>query len=202
LFVLGAVSSEPLQASERFFNTVRGGAFREHRARKGDSAPYDRGSTRSYRSIQVLLIPSRYSTPSSPFLCVYLLVSLHVDLLLGEVLELVRGVDGVGTLLPAGRADLTVLVGELEGLDDSDGLLDGSADGQVVDVRGSESTVGVDEEGASESDALLLEQDAVSLGNGVVSVSELGVSDRGSELAEGWQRSLPRRMCGRGADDR
>ena len=98
---------------------------------------------------------------------------LHADLLLGEVLELVGGVDGVGALLPAGRADLAVLVGELESLDDSDGLLDGSADGQVVDVRGSEGAVGVDEEGASERDALLLEQDAVSLGDGVVSVSEL-----------------------------
>jgi hypothetical protein len=96
-----------------------------------------------------------------------------VDLLLAKVLRLVRGVDGVGALLPASWADLAVLVGELECLDDSDGLLDRSANGQVMNVRGSERTLGVDEEGASESNTLVLEEDTVSLGNGVRSVGEL-----------------------------
>lgn len=66
-----------------------------------------------------------------------------------------------------------MLIGELEGLDDSDGLLDGSANRKVVDVRSAECTLGVDEEGASKSDSLFLEEDTVSLGNSVVSVGEL-----------------------------
>jgi hypothetical protein len=96
-----------------------------------------------------------------------------VDLLLAKVFRLVRGVDGVGTLLPASWADLAVLVGELECFDDSDGLLDRSADGQIVNVRGSKGTLGVDEEGASESNTLVLEEDTVGLGNGVRSVGKL-----------------------------
>jgi hypothetical protein len=106
------------------------------------------------------------------------------SLLLGEVLALVGSVNGVLALLPAGGADLSVLVGELEGLDDSDGLLDGSTDGEVVDVRGSEGTLGVDEEGASESNALLGEEDAVGLGDGVVSVGELEAGMRNVEEGE------------------
>lgn len=66
-----------------------------------------------------------------------------------------------------------MLVGELECLDDTDGLLDGSADGKIVDMHGTESALGVDEEGASESDTLLREKNTVGLGSGVVSVSEL-----------------------------
>lgn len=56
-----------------------------------------------------------------------------------------------------------MLIGELEGLDDSDGLLDGSADRKIMDVRSTECTLGVDEEGAPESDSLFLEEDTVSL---------------------------------------
>lgn len=66
-----------------------------------------------------------------------------------------------------------MLVGELECLDDTDGLLDGSADGKIVDMHGTESALGVDEESASESDTLLREKNTVGLGSGVVSVSEL-----------------------------
>lgn len=104
-------------------------------------------------------------------------------LLLGEVLLGVGGVDGVGTLLPVGRADLTVLVGELEGLDDTDGLLDGAADGEVVDVHGTEGTLGVDEEGATESDALLLEENTVGLRDRVVAVREEAEVEVGAKAA-------------------
>jgi hypothetical protein len=97
-------------------------------------------------------------------------------LLLGEVLGLVRGVDRVLALLPAGGADLAVLVSELEGLDDADGLLDGTADGEVVHVGGAEGALGVDEEGAAEGDALIGEEDAVGLGDGVGAVGELRAS--------------------------
>lgn len=95
------------------------------------------------------------------------------SLLLREVSRGLGGVDGVLALLPTGGTDLTVLVGELEGLDDTDGLLDGSADGKIVDMHGTESALGVDEKGASESDTLLREKDTVGLGSGVVSVGEL-----------------------------
>lgn len=42
-----------------------------------------------------------------------------------------------------------------------------------MDVGGAKCTLGVDEEGTTESDALFLEEDAVGLGNGVVSVGKL-----------------------------
>lgn len=104
-------------------------------------------------------------------------------LLLGEVLLGVGGVDGVGALLPVGGADLTVLVGELEGLDDTDGLLDGAADGEVVDVHGAEGALRVDEEGATEGDALLLEEDTVGLGDRVVAVREEAEVEVGAKAA-------------------
>ena len=66
-----------------------------------------------------------------------------------------------------------MFVGELERLDDADGLLDGAADGEVVDVRSAESAGGVDKEGAAQSDALFGEEDAVSLGHRVGAVGEL-----------------------------
>lgn len=56
-----------------------------------------------------------------------------------------------------------MLIGELEGLDDSDGLLDGSPDGEIVNVRSAEDALGVDEEGTSEGDTVLGEEDTVGL---------------------------------------
>ena len=100
------------------------------------------------------------------------------DLLLGEVLRLVGGVDGVGSLLPAGGAHLAVLVRELERLHHTNGLLDGTANGEVVDVRGAEGAGRVDEEGAAKSNAFVLEQDAVRLGDGVRAVGELYISNQ------------------------
>ncbi len=66
-----------------------------------------------------------------------------------------------------------MLIGELESLDNSDGLLDGSSDGEIVNVGSSESSLGIDEEGSSESNTFLGKEDTVGLGNGVVSVGEL-----------------------------
>ena len=74
-----------------------------------------------------------------------------------------------------------MLVGELEGLDDTDGLLDGAADGQVVDVRGTQDTLGVDEEGTTKGNALLGEENVVGLADGVVSVGELSGGKKGME---------------------
>jgi hypothetical protein len=55
-----------------------------------------------------------------------------------------------------GGADLTVLVGELEGLDETDGLVNGAADGKVVDGDLAEGLLGVDEEETAESDTSVL----------------------------------------------
>jgi hypothetical protein len=80
---------------------------------------------------------------------------------------------GTYTLLPACWADLTVLVGELEGLDDTKGLLDRAANGKVVDGGSTKGTVTVDDEGAAESDTLLREKNVVGLGDRVVAVGKL-----------------------------
>ena len=54
---------------------------------------------------------------------------------------------------------------ELERLDETDGLVDGAADGEVVDGDLAEDTLRVDDEEAAESDTLLLEEDAVVAGD-------------------------------------
>lgn len=60
---------------------------------------------------------------------------------LGALAEVLEGVlrsslDGcaVLVLVPVGRADFTVLVGELEGLDQTEGLFNGATDRKIVDA--------------------------------------------------------------------
>jgi hypothetical protein len=65
-----------------------------------------------------------------------------------------------------------MLVGELEGLDEADGLLDRAADGQVVDGDLAEGALRVDDEEAAKGDALVLEKDAVVAGDLVRLVGE------------------------------
>jgi hypothetical protein len=65
-----------------------------------------------------------------------------------------------------------MLVGELEGLDEADGLLDRAADGQVVDGNLAEGALRVDDEEAAKGDALVLEKDAVVAGDLVRLVGE------------------------------
>jgi hypothetical protein len=80
--------------------------------------------------------------------------------------------DGVHAGVPVGGADLAVLVGELEGIDETEGLVDAAADGQVVDGDLPQDAVRVDEEQAAQGNALLLDQDAVVLADGVVLVRQ------------------------------
>lgn len=54
-----------------------------------------------------------------------------------------------------------MLVGELEGLDQTQGLVDVAADGQVVDGDLAQGALGVDDEEATQGDALVLDQHAV-----------------------------------------
>lgn len=100
-----------------------------------------------------------------------------------EVLKAALGIGlhTLATLLPAGGADLAVLVGELEGLDETDGLLDVAADGQVVDGDLAEDAVGVDDEETTQSDTLLLNQDAVAARDLLGSIGDEGQLQVGAE---------------------
>lgn len=84
------------------------------------------------------------------------------------------GLHSLAALRPAGRADLAVLLGELESLDETDGLLDIAADGQVVDGDLSEDALGVDDEQAAQGNALFLDEDAVAARNLLRSVGDKG----------------------------
>ena len=107
--------------------------------------------------------------------------------LLGEELDLVVGVDGFGTFLPSGWANFSVLIGKLEGLDDSDGLLDGATHGKVVDMGSSKGAFGVDEEGPTESDTFLGKEDTVGFGGGMVPVGKLHV---GSSVSDSFSKNM------------
>lgn len=96
--------------------------------------------------------------------------------LLSEVLEAALGVSlhGLAAGLPVGGADLAVLVGELEGLDETEGLGDVAADGQVVDGDLAQGALRVDDEETAQGDTLLLDQDAVVAGDLEVLVGDQG----------------------------
>ena len=87
---------------------------------------------------------------------------------------LVRRLHGRLTLVPVSRADLAVLLHELERLDQSHGLLDISADREVVDGDLAEDALGVDDEHPAEGDARVLNEHAVVAGHAEVLVREDG----------------------------
>ncbi len=93
-------------------------------------------------------------------------------------LRVVSGLHSlVASLLPLGRADLAVLVGVLEGLDESEDFLDVAADGKIVEAHVSEVALGVNDEGGAESDALvaaMLNQAVVGLGDILGDVGQQG----------------------------
>ena len=81
---------------------------------------------------------------------------------------------GGSTRSPLGWANLTKLIGVLEGLDQSNELIDVSADWQVTNGHVSEDTLVVDDVGGSESNTLVLDEAAVRLGDVSSGVSEHG----------------------------
>lgn len=97
-----------------------------------------------------------------------------LPVLLGDV-GVVVGLHGLASRSPLGRADFAVDVSELESLDESQNLVDVSADWQVV-VRGmSEDALAVDDEGGSGSDTgirALGDEGAVDAGDGLRVVSD------------------------------
>lgn len=84
------------------------------------------------------------------------------------------GLDGLVTGVPVRGADLAVLVGELKGVDEAEGLVDRAADGEVVDCDLADDSGGIDDEEAAEGDAFFFDEDAVVLGELVVLVGEEG----------------------------
>lgn len=86
--------------------------------------------------------------------------------------------DGFGTWGPVGRTNFTVLLSELEGLQQSDGLINGSTDWQVVDSDLSQDTIGVNQKDSSQGDTSVFNQNTVVLGQRVVGVSQQWDVDR------------------------
>ena len=62
---------------------------------------------------------------------------------------------GSTSWLPLGWADLAVLIGVLESLDESESLFDVSADWEIVDLDVSQDSFLVDDERSSESDTVV-----------------------------------------------
>ena len=73
-----------------------------------------------------------------------------------EFVAVVVGGHGGGTRGPAGGADLTVLVGVLEGLHHAEDLVDVAADGKVVHAELTEDALGVDDVGGAKGDTLIV----------------------------------------------
>lgn len=63
--------------------------------------------------------------------------------------------------IPVGRADFSVLLDELEGFDQAQNLVDGSAHGQIINGVLAQDAIGVNDEGAAQRDALLVQQHIV-----------------------------------------
>ena len=98
--------------------------------------------------------------------------SLFTVLLGPEVSELVAGMIGDHsslTGLPSGRADFTVFVSVLEGLDESEDFINVTADGEVGDAHVSKDTLVVNDVSSSKGDSCvtsILDESTVGLGDG------------------------------------
>ena len=73
--------------------------------------------------------------------------------------------------------------GELEGLHETESLLDGAADGPVVDRDLPEDTLGIDDEEATERDTRILDQHAVVARNLHAAVGDEGDLEVGAKAA-------------------
>ena len=131
-------------------------------------------------------------------------------------LTLIRGLHSGSTRGPGGGADFAVLVRVLEGLDEAEGFLDITADGEVTDRDVSHDTLVINDVGGTEGDTSIitvLNEAAVLLGDllgnigdhgnihlaettllavllGVLHVSELGVDGCTDDLSTNLSESL------------
>lgn len=97
-------------------------------------------------------------------------------LLLGEEVFTLLDVrfDGVTSWFPAGWADFSVLVSELKGLDQTQGLLNRASNWKVIDGDLSQDALVVNDEQTPVGDALVLLQDTVICGDGAPCVRYQG----------------------------
>jgi hypothetical protein len=65
-----------------------------------------------------------------------------------------------------------VLISELEGLNETEDLINGATDGKIVDGDLADGTLGVDDEETTESNTSFLDKDTVVLGNGLGLIGE------------------------------
>ena len=99
---------------------------------------------------------------------------------------------------------LAVLVGELESIDQTEGLINAASNGEVIDGDLAHNTGGVDEEKTTERDALLLNQDTVVLADAMVLVAQKGnvdVAEATILLARGGPCKQAVLAVGAGEDD-
>ena len=67
-----------------------------------------------------------------------------------------------------------VTYGELEGLDETDGLIYRATDGQVIDSDLTEDTLGVNDEQSTKRNTLFLDEDAIISGDLLVAIGNEG----------------------------
>ena len=107
----------------------------------------------------------------------------------GKSVTVVIGDHSGRTGLPAGGADLSVLVSVLEGLDHAEDLVNVPADGQVVDAVLAESAFFVDDIRSAEGDTsvvTILDQAAVVLGDLLGDVRDHGDAHGTETTALSW----------------
>ena len=95
----------------------------------------------------------------------------------GELVAGVVGHHGGFARLPAGGADLTVLICVLEGLDHAEDLVDVAADRKIIDAHLAEDTLTIDDVGGTESNTCIfrgLEEAAVVTGDGLLDIRDHG----------------------------
>lgn len=80
--------------------------------------------------------------------------------------------DGLGTSLPVGRANLTVLISELESFNETKNFINGTTNGKIVDSNLTNGTLGVNDEETTESDTSFFNENTIVLGNGLGLISQ------------------------------
>lgn len=82
---------------------------------------------------------------------------------------------GVGFGIPIGRTNLSVFLHKLESLDESQGFVNRSSHGQIVDRYLPNDTVGIDDEQTPQRDSGLLQQDTIIGGDFLGQVGQKGI---------------------------
>jgi len=87
-----------------------------------------------------------------------------------------RGFHCLFSLLPVGRADISVFFSKLQGMEDAQGLVDASAEGQIVDHLMTDDTLAIDKEKPAQGDTGG-EEDLIGAGNRFIEVGDQRISD-------------------------